>query len=78
MPHIIIKTIDGKSPELLARAAQAAAETVATVMDKPMTSFSVAVEEYTTDQWSVVFDQHIADEEKLVIKQGYSRDDIAK
>ena len=72
MPHIIIKTIEGKSPELLAMAAKAAADAVAAVLDKPERAFSVAVEEYTFAQWPAVYDQHIRDRQDVLVKPGYS------
>ena len=72
MPHIVIKTLSGKSPQML----QDAAEQVAVAVNKSMTvgmeHISVSVEEYTRAEWPGVYNECIKDNDAVVIKPGYS------
>ena len=68
MPHIIIKSIGGASQE----AAEQAVATLSKAMGKPEKYFSVAVESYAFNEWEGVYNQHIKDNDNVVVKPGYS------
>jgi phenylpyruvate tautomerase PptA (4-oxalocrotonate tautomerase family) len=68
MPHIVIKSIGGASQE----AAEQAVAVLSKAMGKPEKYFSVAVENYSFNEWESVFNEHIKDNDKVVVKPGYS------
>jgi phenylpyruvate tautomerase PptA (4-oxalocrotonate tautomerase family) len=68
MPHIVIKSIGGASQE----AAEQAVAVLSKAMGKPEKYFSVAVESYSFGEWESVFNEHIKDNDKVVVKPGYS------
>jgi 4-oxalocrotonate tautomerase len=72
MPHIIIKTIQGKSQEQLKDAAKQAVIAVSKSLDKPISSFSVSLEEYSHDEWEDVYNENIKDKDNVLIKPGYT------
>jgi phenylpyruvate tautomerase PptA (4-oxalocrotonate tautomerase family) len=72
MPHIIIKTIRGKSQDQLEDAAKQAVIAVSKSLDKPLRSFSVSLEEYSRDEWEDVYNENIKDKDNVLIKPGYS------
>jgi len=72
MPHIVIKTLRGKSQEQLQEAAKQAAAAVSKTLGKPEKFFSVAVEEYESDQWPEVYEEEIKDNDNVLVKPGYS------
>ena len=72
MPHIIIKTISGKSPEQLKDAAKQAIAAVSKTLGKPEKYFSAAVEEYSFGEWEGVFNENIKDNKSVLVKPGYS------
>ncbi len=72
MPHIVIKTISGKPQAQLQKAAEQAAAAVSQALGKPEKYLSVAVEEYTAQEWEGVFNECIRDNENVLVKPGYS------
>ena len=72
MPHIVIKTISGKPQEQLKEAAEQAAIAVSKAFGKPQKYFSVAVEEYSFDEWEGVYNEQIKDNENVLVKPGYT------
>ena len=72
MPHIVIKTLSGKSQEVLNDSAEQVAVALSKAMDKPMDSISVSVEEYSVDDWKNVYDEYIDNKDNVLIKPGYT------
>ena len=72
MPHIVIKTIEGKSQEQLREAAEQAKIAVSKSLGKPEKYFSVAVESYSLGEWEGVYNENIKDNDSVIIKPGYS------
>jgi len=72
MPHIVIKTISGKSEHELREAAEQAAAAVSKVLGKPSKYFSVAVEEYSFGEWENVYNECIKDKGNVLVKPGYT------
>ena len=72
MPHIVIKTIGGKSPEQLKEAAEQAIAAVSKTLGKPEKYFSATVEEYAFGEWEGVYNECIKDNDNVLVKPGYS------
>jgi len=73
MPHIVIKTLEGKPREQLEKAAQQALAAVNEAFGmKPERLFSVSVEEYSLPEWEGVYNTEIKDNENIIIKPGYT------
>jgi phenylpyruvate tautomerase PptA (4-oxalocrotonate tautomerase family) len=72
MPHIVIKAIKGASPQQLQEAAEQISAVVNKTMGKPEKYISVSVEEYSFDNWEVVYNDFIKDKDNVLIKPGYS------
>jgi 4-oxalocrotonate tautomerase family enzyme len=72
MPHIVIKTIKGKSKEQLKDAAEQVSAVINKTMGKPEKYISVAVEEYAFDEWKGVYNESIRDNENVLVKPGYT------
>ena len=72
MPHVVLKTIGGRSKEQLQEAAVQIAAVVNKTLGKPDKYISVAVEEYTPDQWVGVYNECIKDNDTVFIKPGYT------
>ena len=72
MPHIIIKAIKGASDAQKQDAAKQAVAAVSKSLGKPEKYFSVAVEEYSFGEWEGVYNEHIKDNDSVVVKPGYS------
>lgn len=72
MPHIVIKTIKGPSPEQLKKAAEQIAEIVNKTMGKPKKYISVSVEDYSFDEWERVYNECIRGKDNVIVKPGYS------
>ncbi|MCL2020250.1 MAG: 4-oxalocrotonate tautomerase family protein [Oscillospiraceae bacterium] len=72
MPHIVIKTISGKSQEQLQQAAESAIAAVSKTLGKPEKYFSAAVEEYSFGDWEGVYNESIKDNDSVLVKPGYT------
>lgn len=72
MPHIVIKTIRGPSPEQLQQAAEQIAAVVNTTMGKPTKYISVSVEEYTFGEWEGVYNECVKGKDNVLVKPGYT------
>ena len=72
MPHIIIKAIKGATDAQKQEAAKQAVAAVSKSLGKPEKYFSVAVEEYSFGEWEGVYNQHIKDNDKVIVQPGYS------
>ena len=72
MPHIIIKAIKGASDAQKQEAAKQAVAAVSKSLGKPEKYFSVAVEEYSFGEWEGVYNEHIKDNDSVIVKPGYS------
>ena len=72
MPHIVIKTLSGKSQEQLKEAAESAVAAVSKSLGKPEKYFSASVEEYSFGEWEDVFNENIKDKDNVLVKPGYS------
>jgi len=72
MPHVVIKTIKGPSRAQLQEAAEQISAVVNKTMGKPEKYISVSVEEYSFGEWEGVYNEHIKDNDSVVVKPGYS------
>ena len=72
MPHIVIKTISGPSPEELQEAAEQIAQIVNKTMGKPEKYISVSVEEYSFGEWEGVYNECVKDKDNVLVKPGYT------
>ena len=72
MPHIVIKTISGKPQEQLQEAAGQAVAAVSKSLGKPEKYFSVSVEEYSFGEWEGAYNEHIKNNDNVLVKPGYS------
>ncbi len=72
MPHIIIKTISGPTPEELQEAAEQIAQIVNKTMGKPEKYISVSVEEYSFGEWEGVYNECVKDKDNVLVKPGYT------
>ena len=72
MPHIVIKTISGPSPEELQEAAEQIAQIVNKTMGKPEKYISVSVEEYSFGEWEGVYNACVKDKDNVLVKPGYT------
>jgi phenylpyruvate tautomerase PptA (4-oxalocrotonate tautomerase family) len=72
MPHIVIKTLSGKSQKELQEAAESAVAAVSKSLGKPEKYFSASVEEYSMGEWEGVFNENIKDKDNVLVKPGYS------
>ena len=72
MPHIVIKTISGPSPEQLKKAAEEIAVIVNKTMGKSEKYISVSVEEYSFGEWENVYNEFVKDKDNVILKPGYT------
>jgi len=72
MPHIVIKTISGPSPQQLQDAAEQIAKVVNRTMGKPEKYISVSVEEYSFGEWEGVYNEYVKDKDNVLVEPGYS------
>jgi len=72
MPHIVIKAFSGNSQETLQEAAEQVAAVIQKTLDKPLKSISVSVEEYSPEDWKIVYDEYIDNKDNVLIKPGYT------
>jgi phenylpyruvate tautomerase PptA (4-oxalocrotonate tautomerase family) len=72
MPHVIIKTLSGPSKEALQKAAEQISDIVNKTLGKPKKYISVAVEEYSFDEWECVYKDCIEGRDNVLIKPGYT------
>ena len=72
MPHIVIKTISGPSPDDLQKAAEQIGEIVNKTLGKPKKYISVSVEEYSFDDWEGVYNDFVKDKDNVLVKPGYT------
>jgi len=71
MPHIVIKTIEGKAEEQLQEAARKVSEVISKTLGKSEKYISVAVEEYSFNEWEGVYNECIKDK-PLIVEPGYT------
>jgi len=72
MPHVVIKSIKGASPQQLQEAAEQISAVVNETMGKPEKYISVSVEEYSFDEWEGVYNECIKGKDNVLVKPGYS------
>ena len=72
MPHVVLKTLGGKSQAQLQEAAEQLAAVVNKTLGKPDKYISVSVEEYTLDEWEGVYNESIKDKDNVLVKPGYT------
>jgi len=72
VPHIVIKTISGPTPQQLQDAAEQIAAVVNKTMGKPGKFISVSVEEYSFGEWKDVYNEFVKDKDNVLVKPGYS------
>ena len=72
MPHIVIKSISGPSKEEYQKAAEQIAEIINKTLGKPEEYISVAVEEYSYNEWKAVYNDCIKGKDDLLIKPKYT------
>lgn len=72
MPHVVIKTIGGPSPEQLREAAEQIADIIHKTLGKPKKYTSVSVEEYSYGEWEGVYDEFVRDKKNVLVKPGYT------
>jgi len=72
MPHIVIKTIKGPTPDQLRAAAEQISAIVNKTMGKPEKYISVSIEEYSFPEWEAVYNDFVKNKENVIIKPGYS------
>lgn len=72
MPHIIIKAVKGASEAQKHDAAKQAIAAVSKSLRKPEKYFSAAVEEYDVEDWDDVYNEHIKENDHVIVRPGYS------
>jgi len=72
MPHIVVKTIKGPSPQQLQAAAEQISAVVNKTMGKPSKYISVSVEEYSFDEWEGVYNEFVKGKDNVLVKPGYT------
>jgi len=72
MPHIVIKTLSGPTPEDLQKAAVQISEIVNKTLGKPKKYISVSVEEYSFGEWESVYNDFVKDKDNVLVKPGYT------
>jgi len=72
MPHIVIKTIKGPTPDQLRAAAEQISAVVNKTMGKPEKYISVSVEEYSFGEWEGVYNECVKGKDNVLVKPGYS------
>ncbi len=72
MPHISVKMLKGRTDEQKERLARTLQKSLMESLNCGESHVSVAIEDYTPQQWQDIFKQEITDkEEHLFIKPGY-------
>jgi len=72
MPHISVKMLEGRSEEQKDRLAEALKETLVDVLHTEEKYVSVAIEDFTAEEWQKVFKEEITDKpDTLKIKPSY-------
>ena len=72
MPHVVIKAIEGATPEQYRQAAEQILEIINKTLGKPSKYISVSVEEYSFGQWEGVYNECVKDKDNVIVKPGYS------
>ena len=72
MPHVVLKTIGGKSKEQLQETAEQIAAVVNRTTGKSEKYISVSVEEYSSDEWEGVYNECIKGKDNVLVKPGYT------
>jgi 4-oxalocrotonate tautomerase len=72
MPHISLKMIKGRTQEQKKKLAESLSKVVQEVLNIGEAHISVAVEDYTGEEWQKVFEEEIVKKEKALYKKpGY-------
>ena len=72
MPHIVIKTVKGPSPEQLRKAAEQISDIMVNTLGKPARCVSVSAEEYTIPEWEGVYNDFVKDKDNVVLAPEYT------
>ena len=72
MPHIVVKTLSGKPKEKLKEAADQIAAVINKTLGVSDKYISVSVDEYPSDEWESVYNEHIKDKDNVLVKPGYT------
>ena len=77
MPHISVKMLKGRTEEQKERLAAALRDTLMRELHASSAHVSVAVEDYTPEEWQRVFREEITDKPAAVrIRPGYDPKDL--
>ncbi|MCD8219273.1 MAG: 4-oxalocrotonate tautomerase family protein [Ruminococcus sp.] len=76
MPHIIIKMLQGRTDEQKKAAAQQVAEALEKAIGCNGDHISVAVEDYTPQQWQDVFQTEVVESTHLFVEPHYDPKDV--
>ena len=72
MPHISVKMLEGRSEEQKDRLAEALKETLVDVLHTEEKYVSVAIEDFTAEEWQDIFKEEITDKpDAMKIKPSY-------
>ena len=72
MPHVTIKAIKGASPQEMQNCAEQISAVITKTLGKPEKYVSVAFENCSFDSWENVYNEHIKDNENMLVKPGYT------
>lgn len=72
MPHIVIKTLSGKSQDELQQAAEEVSAVISKTLGKPGKYISVSVEEYSFDEWEGVYNEFVKGKDNVLVKPSYT------
>lgn len=78
MPHILIKMLKGRSDELKTQAVEKVSIALCEALGCTLEHVSVAIEDYTPQEWQTVFSDEIADNEYVLKKPEYNPKDLLK
>ena len=76
MPHIIIKMLEGRSEPVKALCVSKVAKALQEATGTPDKYISVAIEDYTVQEWQDVFKNEIEGNENVRKKPGYEPEDL--
>lgn len=79
MPHISVKMLKGRTEEQKIKAADAVKEALASSLGISDAHITVAIEDYTPEEWQTVFKKEITDKgDKVYIKPQYDPKSLLK
>lgn len=76
MPHISVKMLKGRTEEQKKRLACELQKTLIEVLGCGSAHISVAIEDFTAQEWQEVFENEIDDNKNIYIKPSYDPKDL--